>query len=239
MASSSTSRRVSIWLERLLAPIDQVLRSSAGSDGPLPLARLVGTTVVCGLLYGAVMGSYAGLAPDRWQQVVFSAVKVPLLILVAFALSLPSFYVFNAVLGLAGDFRAAVRSLAATQSCLAIVLVSLAPLTAFWYASAADYRSAITFNGLMFAVASCSSQILLRRHYGALIARNRRHRFMLIAWLIVYVFVAVQFAWIMRPFVGDPGQPPQFFRNDPLADNAYVFVARLAWRLVRHLLLLE
>jgi hypothetical protein len=113
---------------------------------------------------------------------------------------------------------------------MAIVLASLAPLTALWYVSVADYNSAITFNGFMFAAASLSAQILLRRHYGPLIARDRRHRWMLAAWLLVYVFVAIQLAWVLRPFIGDPAQPPQFFRADVLSDNAYVVVCKLAWR---------
>jgi hypothetical protein len=209
---------------------EAILRSRGEPSPPLRLSRLVATTFLFGIVYGAVMGTYAGLSPDRWQQVLYSAVKVPLLILVSFALSVPSFYVLHALLGLSRDFTAALRGLAATQSAMAIILASLAPLTGLWYLSVTDYNAAITFNGLMFAAASCSAQILLRRHYAPLIASNPRHRWMLVVWLLVYMFVAIQFAWVMRPFIGDPQQPPQFFRRDVLADNAYVVVLRLAWR---------
>jgi hypothetical protein len=209
---------------------ESILRSRGAPSPPLRMSRLVVTTFLFGISYGAVMGAYAGLSPDRWQQILYSAIKVPLLILVSFALSVPSFYVFHALLGLSRDFPAALRALAATQSAMAIILASLAPLTALWYVSVADYNAAITFNGLMFAAASISSQILLRRHYAPLIAANPRHRWMLVVWLLVYIFVAIQFAWVMRPFIGDPDQPPQFFRRDVLADNAYVVVLRLAWR---------
>jgi hypothetical protein len=209
---------------------DVILRSRGAPSPPLRLSRLVAATFLFGITYGAVMGTYAGLSPERWQQILYSAIKVPLLILVSFALSVPSFYVFHALLGLSRDFTAALRALAATQSAMAIVLASLAPLTALWYVSVADYNAAITFNGLMFAAASISAQILLRRHYAPLIAANPRHRWMLVVWLLVYIFVAIQFAWVMRPFIGDPDQPPQFFRQDALSDNAYVVVLRLAWR---------
>lgn len=210
---------------------EAILRSRGAGNPPLRLRGLVTTTFVFGITYGAVMGAYAGLSPDRWQQILYSAVKVPLLILVSFALSVPSFYVFHALLGLSRDFPAALRGLAATQSAMAILLASLAPLTALWYVSVPDYNAAITFNGLMFAAASISAQILLRRHYAPLIAANPRHRWMLVVWLLVYIFVAIQFAWVMRPFIGDPDRPPQFFRRDVLADNAYVVVLRLVWRL--------
>jgi len=229
---SATSWSLTSLPSRLWLQAETILRSRSTTHPPLRLGTLLTATFVFGITYGAVMGSYSGLAPDRWQQIVYSAVKVPLLILVSFALSLPSFYVFNAILGLSRDFGAAVRGLAAAQSGMAILLASLAPFTAFWYASFTDYTSAIAFNGIMFVVASFSAQILLRRHYGPLIAKNPRHRWMLIAWLVLYAFVAIQLAWILRPFIGDPKQPPQFFRRDVLSDNAYVVVFKLAWAFV-------
>lgn len=48
----------------------------------------------------------------------------------------------------------ALLAIVSSQAVLMIVLVSLAPLTVFWYASSADYRAAILFNAVMFGVAS-------------------------------------------------------------------------------------
>ena len=45
----------------------------------------------CGLAYGSVMGSFGG----RIEQVAFSAIKVPLLLLATLMLSLPSYFVLN------------------------------------------------------------------------------------------------------------------------------------------------
>jgi hypothetical protein len=115
----------------------------------------------------------------------------------------------------------------ATQAGLAIILASLAPFTAFWYAGSDSYASAVTFNGLMFAVASLSAQWLLRGYYQPLVARNKRHRTMLRLWVALYAFVAIQMAWILRPFIGAPGGPPQFLRDDVRSLDAYVTVIRL------------
>ena len=52
-------------------------------------------------------------------------------------------------------------------------------------------------------------------------------RLMLTAWLVLYCFVAVQLAWVLRPFIGDPQQPPQFLRPDVFQENAYQVVFRL------------
>ncbi len=213
-----------------ISSVDRVLRSGPAEESPMRLRTLILCTLSLGMIYGAVMGSYSGLEPGRYQLLFFSACKVPVLILGAFALSIPSFYVLNTLLGLSHDFGNALRGLAATQAGLTIVLASLAPLTATYYASVSNYSQAVSFNGLMFLVASCSAQVLLRRHYNPLIAGNERHRWMLRGWLVIYSFVAIQLAWILRPFVGDPKSPPEFFRADVLSENAYVVVVRLALR---------
>lgn len=70
-----------------------------------------------------------------------------------------------------------------------------------------DYRQALAFNAGMFAVASLAAQLLLRRWYRPLVARNPRHRMLLRAWLVIYAFVGVQTAWVLRPFVRPSRRP--------------------------------
>ena len=158
-----------------------------------------------------------------------SAAKVPLLILVTTVLALPSFFVVNTLLGLRDDFPGAARAVAATQAAVAVVLASLAPYTALWYASTRDYHEATLFNALMFGVASLSAQWVLRRRYAPLIARDRRHRWVMWGWLGAYAFVGIQMGWVLRPFIGQPGKPVTFFRADTWG-NAYVIVAEAAWQ---------
>jgi hypothetical protein len=177
------------------------------------------------------MGSFGGVTGDRFLQVIYSALKVPLLLLVTFVVSLPSFFVVNTLVGVREDFSYVLGALVETQAALTVVLLSLAPFTAFWYASAADYDYALLFNGAMFAAASFTAQWVLRRRYQPLIARRSRHRGLLRVWLGVYIFVGIQMAWVLRPFVGNPDLPVQFFRRDAWG-NAYEFIARMIWRTV-------
>ena len=190
------------------------------------LARLALVIFLFGTVYGSVLGSFGGVFGPRFWQVIYSAVKVPLLLSATFLVGLPSFFVLNTLFGLRSDFARAVRALVATQAGLAIILASLAPFTALWYFSSGDYQLAILFNGLMFAVASFGAQWLLRGYYRPLVGRNRKHRWMLWTWLVIYVFVGIQMGWILRPFVGAPGQPVRFFREEAWG-NAYVIIAGL------------
>lgn len=183
-----------------------------------------------GLWYGAVMGTFSGLIGDRMWQIVYSAVKVPILFLVTFGISLPSFFMMNTLFGLRADFSQAVRALLATQAALAVILAAFSPFTALWYASSGDYSSATAFNGLLFAIATASAHGLLRHYYRPLLERNHRHRWLLRTWLVTYAFVGIQMAWVLRPFIGDPLKPVQFFRDEAWG-NAYVIVAKLIWGL--------
>jgi len=222
-------------MSTVLLQADAILRARPaprrGAWSARSLGDLVMLVLVFGLFYGAVMGSFGGIFGDRARQVLYSALKVPILLLVTFLLSLPSFFVINTLMGLRQDFAQATGALISAQAGLTIILASLAPMTALWYASTPNYHTAVVFNGIMFAVASVGAQTILRRLYRPLIARNVRHRVLLRMWLIIYTFVAVQMAWVLRPFVGDPGSPTSFFRPEAWG-NAWEVIGRLIWDVV-------
>jgi hypothetical protein len=139
--------------------------------------------------------------------------------------------VISTLLGLREDFAQSLRVLVATQAALTIILASFAPFTAVWYLSFSDYQAAVLFNALMFGISSIAAQVLLRRFYAPLIARNPRHRMLVRAWLIVYAFVGIQMGWLLRPFIGDPLSPTRLFRAH-MWGNAYEVVLRMVWSLM-------
>ncbi|MEM9660336.1 MAG: hypothetical protein AAF961_18380 [Planctomycetota bacterium] len=215
------------------AAADELLRvggrSGEGIVARDPMGRVLILFVGCGLLYGAVMGCYDGGVDVRPLQAFYSAIKVPLLFAASFAISLPSFFVLNTLAGVRGDFPEALRALMKTQAGIALILASLAPLTAVWYLSSTDYRLAKIFNLAMFALASLAGQWLLRRRYAALLQRNAVHRSLVRAWLVIYAFVGVQMAWIGRPFIGAPGMETRLLREGAWS-NAYVHLAKVIWQ---------
>lgn len=216
-----------------LIGIDDLLRARprvvlGNAPGPKQIVLIM---VGFGILYGAVMGSFGGVTGERLLQVVYSGVKVPLLLAVTFITSLPSFFVINTILGLRDDFVKGLRALVATQAALTVILASFAPFTALWYASSADYEAALLFNAFMFGSASVTAQLLLLRLYRPLIAKNPRHRIMIRLWLVIYAFVGIQMGWTLRPFIGAPNVEATFFRQEAWG-NAYVEVANLIMRVL-------
>ena len=107
-------------LTTLLARADDILRRRPWTTQSAPagsaLLWLAGSVVLFGMLYGAAMGTFAGIGGDRLWQVAYSAIKVPLLLLVTFLIGLPSFFVLNTLFGLRRDFTQALRALVAAQA---------------------------------------------------------------------------------------------------------------------------
>lgn len=225
----------------LLLTIDQMLRAeglfrAAAAPVPIGIRRRVGTQLwviaACGIVYGACMGSFGGVFDDRWKQVLVSASKVPLLFTVAFLLCVPSFYVLNALAGLHEDFPRTLDALFGFQSIAAIVLAATAPITAFMNLTTSNYQFILLWNGLLFFIASLSGHYMMRRYYEPLVRRNPRHGTLRRVWMLLYTFVGIQMAWVMRPFVGSPSMPVQFFREEAWG-NAYIEVLHLILRVLR------
>src|SRR5918997_652962 len=102
----------------LLVHADDLLRGRVpdnGDDRRAGLLHLLAMVATFGLLYGAVMGTFGGIRGERALQLLYSGLKVPLLLLVTFGLSLPSFFVLNALLGVRSDFAESLKALMATQ----------------------------------------------------------------------------------------------------------------------------
>ena len=194
--------------------------SSLRETSLLHLALIIGG---CGAFYGACMGSFGGA---KWDQILYSALKVPLLLGVTFAFALPTFWMLNTLSGLRDEFLVCLRALAAAQAGQAIVLASLAPFTLLFYASFANYQNAILWNVAMFAFAAASAQHLLKIYYRPLIRRDVRHRKLLFGWLFLTGFIGLQSAWMLRPFVGNPEKPTAFIRTEGWS-NAYEVLAGL------------
>lgn len=214
-------------MSSLLANADALLRSRGlfgTEDAQVPWRQLIALILLGGLLYGFTMGSFSTVAllfgqetrdpPLRIFVAVFSALKVPLLLAISTSVCLPSFFVLNTLLGLRDDFASAMRAILAAQGTLAIVLASFSPVTLFFYCCTERYSVASITNGAVFFLATLGAQAIMRRYYRPLIARDGRHRLALTAWLVLYVFVAMQAAWMFRPFIGDPGLSVQFVRLD-------------------------
>jgi len=208
----------------MLGEVDGLLRA----EGPyavgaerVPVARFLALLLVGGMLFGLAMGSFA----HRPLQMAYSALKVPVLLSLSAVVCLPSFFVVNTLLGLRRDFPSALRAVLAAQATVATALAACLPLLLFLYASSDHYPTAILANGVLFFLATLAGQRSLDRHYRPLVRRDPRHRVARRLWVVLYVFVAIQLAWVLRPFIGSPHLGVRFFREEAWS-NAYVVIVK-------------
>lgn len=140
--------------------LDRILRGEATRPSGLRRGtvevRVGGLTVVLvvlAMVYGACMGCFAvfkGEGPT-YLQVVASVLKVPALFGLTLAVTLPSLYVFNALIGSRLAPGAVVRLLAASMAVTAAVLASLGPIVAFFSVSTTSYSFMVLLNVAVFA----------------------------------------------------------------------------------------
>ncbi len=124
--------------------------------------RMVFVVIAMGMIYGLCMGSFSLLktvppelagSSDRYMQVLASVVKTPALFFLTLLVTLPSLYVFNALVGSRlrplGMFRLLFASLAVNTT----VLASLGPIVAFFSVSTSSHAFIVLLNVAVFAVA--------------------------------------------------------------------------------------
>ena len=118
--------------------------------------------------------------------------------------------------------RAKARRWSVLTAALALTLAATAPLFVFLALNTSDGYVLTVADGILFLLAVTGAQIVLRRRYQPLIARDPRHRITLRSWTFLYAFFAIQLAWVLRPFLGTPGFAVEFLRDSALEQNAYV-----------------
>ena len=109
--------------------------------------------VMLAMLYGASMGAFALFRPTGATalQLVASTLKVPLLFGLTLVVTLPSLYVFNALVGSRLTVDVTLRLLVAALGVMLAVLASLGPIVAFFSLSTSSYPFMLLVNVAVFA----------------------------------------------------------------------------------------
>lgn len=185
-------------------------------------------TIIFGGLYGAVMGLYAG-----GLQVLFAAIKVPMLLLISLYVSLPTYYVLNGFFG--GDMS--LRQLAVlfmvSFAVMSILLIAFLPVTLFFTIttperSFATYGFTVLLNVFFFGIAGLTAINYLLKGFDVIHGENKRWVLPMIIGSGVLIFVGTQLAWVLRPYFHFSWE---FIR--PPSGNFYIALVELIARLLR------
>ena len=186
----------------------------------------IATIIVGTGLYGAAMGWWRDP-----QQALFTAVKFPLIILLTTAANALLNAMLAPLLGLNIPFRQSFSAILMSFVIAAVILGAFSPLMAFliWNAPpmSSTTPSESTYNFIkltqvaVIAFAGITGNVrlfqLLSRLGGSRVVACR----VLFAWLAGNLFLGSQLSWILRPFIGSPSLPVEFFRATALRGNFY------------------
>lgn len=209
----------------LLHTLDLVLRGSAVDEtasGPARVhsrnRRLIGLALLLGAIYGASLGAY-GLCHhgDRPAlQMLCAALKLPLLFGLTLLVTFPSLYVFATLMKSPLGGMAALRQLLSAVVVHLAVLASLGPVFAFFAVSTESYPFLLLLHVLFCAVGGLLSLRVLHRNAKAQLQKEPDSKpppgqRLLTVWCLLYGTVGAQMGWLLRPFLGEPGQPFAWF----------------------------
>lgn len=172
-----------------LRDLDRILRGDATQLETLReasldvrVARLAWLLVALGGVYGLCMGSYAVFRhnePDYpyYWQLLATTLKVPALFLLTLAVTFPSLYVFNALVGSRLTVLPVLRLLIASLGVNLAVLSSLGPIVAFFGVSTTSYPFMVLLNVVVFTVAGVLGLLFLLQtlHRLTVADGTRRH----------------------------------------------------------------
>lgn len=215
-------------IDYLIHHPEEVFESLKRDKDLWQLARIFFTiSFAMAALYGAIMGATNLLQSSpmttsyKLLLVLIVGIKTPVLFLLTLLIVIPPIYVSNAFIGTRYSFRQVLALLLATTAITTTVLASMATVSFFFSLTSQNYHFVKLLHVFFFAYAGVMGLAFMKKCLSRIgTDENRRTpRKILILWLLLYIFVGTQLAWVLRPFVGSPGEPFQVFR--PRSGNFY------------------
>lgn len=180
----------------------------------------LGASVVMFGLFGGIVGAFSG-----WEQSASSAIKLPVLFGATVLICLPTLYVASLLLGAKEHIGQVLALLSGTLAVTSVLLVSFAPVSAFFLMTSSNYQFFKLLNVFILLVSGSMGVRFFRRAVRTLWGEAAASREkVLTSWILLYAFVGTQLGWTMRPFFGAPNAPFQVVRESQ--DNFYVDIAR-------------
>ncbi|HBA85791.1 MAG TPA: hypothetical protein DCZ95_17040 [Verrucomicrobia bacterium] len=225
-------------ISRLLA----LCRKPEQEDGRLreaawPDCMIYGLIVVLGAgIYGATIGLWR--AP---LQAAYVFVKFPLLLLATTGANALLNGMLAQLMGAPMSFRQSTHLILAASAVFALILASLSPATLFilWNTPPLAANNAVLSHNFILllhvaiiAFAGVAAHGRLYCYLRAICPTRHMAAGVLGAWLAGNLFLGGQLSWILRPFIGSPKLPVEFFRSDAFSGNFYESVWRALVRLL-------
>jgi hypothetical protein len=114
-------------------------------------------------IYGASMGLFSG-----GLQILYSALKIPILIFLTLYICVPTFYVLDSLVGGALSLRQMLIILLSGFTIMATILVAFLPVTLFFLLTSFDYTFVVLLNVFVFGVGGVGALIYFLQGYNTM-----------------------------------------------------------------------
>jgi len=185
------------YIDELLKRPALVARAiEADSELSARTRTYVKVLIACTATFGAALGFYRGGA-----QILFAAVKLPLVTLVTLAVVAPLLHLLNRALERPANMAREVSTLVAALARGALVLAAETPLIWAAHALGAEYHRLILLTVFSCGIAGAVSFWFL---WGVLSATRRSRWAVALVVLTTVGIVGAQASWLFRPYLVRP-----------------------------------
>lgn len=210
-------------IDYLLTHRESILESIRRDEDLWAFSRVF-TVIAIGMAacYGVVMGGTNWLQGQdtlplnvEFLLMLITGIKVPVLYLLTLFIVVAPIYVSSTFVGSGISFSQMVALLLSSTAVMATTLASMASVAFFFSLTTTNYSFIKVLHVAFFAYAGLAGIAHLLRGFEEVApgAKRTATRWIFVLWLVLYMFVGTQMAWILRPFVGSPGMEFQVFRE--------------------------
>jgi hypothetical protein len=195
----------------------------------IKLARLTGIVLAGGAIYGFSMGLRHSLL-----QALVSAFKVPALFFITLLICLSTLHFLGLLFGSRLSLSQTLTVLLTGVAVNSVLLGSFAPISLFFLLSGSSYEFLMLMHVSIFFLCGVAGLAYIHKNFyfiRRLSGDNSSNvGFLLPIWMVLYMFVGSQMAYILAPFVG---RESTFMLFRVPQDNFYTYIWDIILQLVR------
>jgi hypothetical protein len=209
--------------ESVFKDLPRLAESLTGESRPWTvLRRLSAFTVGCAAAYGFAMGLQHSLG-----QAAASALKVPALFFLTLMICLPTLHFVSLLFGAPARFLHSTAVLLMGLAATSVLLAAFAPIALFFLVTGSSYEFLLLLHVSVFVFCGAAGLRVVSRGVGLLRARLQSEETpassmsVLRVWMLLYMFVGSQMAYVLGPFVG---RDSRFWWFHNAGGNFYTYV---------------
>ena len=185
-----------VTLATLLRSPDDLAVRATDDHGARRLALVsIAAILGGGACFGAAVGSHRGSL-----QILYAAVKLPLVLFVTLAVAVPAFHTLAAALGRPTTFRSMASLALAASGRMALVLFALAAPLALLLELGLSYHRSVVLASVGFGLAGLAAMRVVARA----LSPGKGRLMTLAAFVLVYFAAGSQVAWVSHPYFVRP-----------------------------------